>query len=139
MANGNLDSRRSKAGIYYNRWFADDIFVQVPIQGVVAKRLESFREVPDPAEARELQSRLGSSAPHAEAIGFNSMHRGRLYGSRACQQGSKLVRSPDRIHRMDTGWASEAFEVCWAEGKIKRLVRLCSRSRVSYTPKQYRG
>jgi len=46
MANGSLDLRRSKAGIYYNRWVADYIFVQMPIQGVATKWFESFKEFP---------------------------------------------------------------------------------------------
>lgn len=37
---------RGEDTIYYDRWFADHVFVQVPIQGIVAKFLETFKEFP---------------------------------------------------------------------------------------------
>jgi len=37
--------------LYYDRWYADHVFVQVPIQGVVAKWLETFMDFPIRQEA----------------------------------------------------------------------------------------
>ena len=45
----NLRSDPFEAGdtsIFYDKWLADRVFVQVPIQAIAAKWLESFKEFP---------------------------------------------------------------------------------------------
>ena len=66
---------RGDASIEYDKWMADRAFLIVPSQAVVGAVARELQGIPDPAEARELQSGRGDAETVAEAVARQE-HRG---------------------------------------------------------------